>query len=460
MAGIGFKLQKMLSEDTYFGTIRAFIYAAAISSGPWLFTIISIGCLSFFSSLYLKKTEIMIFNSIIVYSYAFSLIITGIIQMVTTRYISDKFYSKESYAILPAYFSSLTLATILQTCIGILFYSFFDFPPHVSIIAILLYILISDIWIAMIFLSTLQNYRGILISFLTGAIGSMIVSVVFGRYFGFIGMLTGFTIGQAIIFLLLSRNIVSEFSFTKSITKEYLSYFSLFPQLAIIGFVYNLAIWIDKMVFWFGKPGEQIYSLLYFCPVYDTTIYIAYIMTVPTLALFIIKLETGFYRQYMDFYNAISNKYPLRIIKERKKTVVKSIYNGFQQVLKLQGLITLSGIIFADFIIDILKMDWKLIAILRISFLSSFLHVLLLFLTILVLYFDFRNLCMGIALLFLSTNALFSYISILLGFPYYGYGYLLSCLISLLVGFILFARKIDSLEYLTFMQQPVISDSE
>jgi uncharacterized membrane protein len=319
--------------------------------------------------------------------------------------------------------------------------------------------MISDIWIAMIFLSTLRNYRGILISFLSGATGSLIASIILGKYFGFAGMLTGFTIGQAIIFLLLSRNIVSEFNYTKPITKEYLSYFTLFPQLAIIGFVYNLAIWIDKMIFWYGEPGEQIFSLLYFCPVYDTTIYIAYIMTVPSLALFIIKLETGFYRHYMEFYTSISNKYPLRIIKERKKTVVKSIYHGFQQVLKLQGLITISGIIFADFIIDILKIDWKLIAILRISFLSAFLHVLLLFLTILILYFDFRNLCMGIALLFLGTNALLSYISIILGFPYYGYGYLFSCLISLITGFILFAKKIDSLEYLTFMQQPVISDS-
>ncbi len=460
MAGIGFKLQKMLTDDTGFGTISAYLYAATISSGPWLFTIVSIGCLGIFSSMYLSLQENLIFKSLIVYSYAFSLIITGTIQMVTTRFVSDRFFDKDDDAVLPTYITAVVLTTVIQTAIGTIFYSFFDFEMRLKVLAVLLYTVISDIWIAMIFLTTLQNYKGILNSFLLGATGSLLGGAVLGKFFAFYGMLTGFIAGQSMILLFLTRNIVCEFKCIKSVSREYIHYFARFPQLAIIGFSYNLAIWIDKLLFWFGEPGEKIANLLYFCPVYDTTIYFAYILIVPSLALFIIRLETSFYHHYMDFYNAISNRLPLWVIKEKKQEVINSIYTSLQQVLRLQGLITLFAILFAYQIIDLLNMQIKLVAIFRISTLGVFLHVLLLFLTIIVLYFDFRNLCMFIALQFLFTNATFTYITIQLGFQFYGYGYMLSCLFTLIIGFILFTKKINNLEYLTFMQQPVISASE
>lgn len=458
MAGIGFKLQRMLSEDSYFSTLRAYVYAAAISSGPWLFTIVSIGGLNIVSTLYLEKAEDYIFKGMVVYSYAFSLIITGAIQLVTTRFLSDRLFSKNADAVVPSYMLALLITTITQTLVGAVFYSFFDFSPKVTILAILLYVIISNIWIAMIYLTTLRNYNGILFSFLFGALTSLLGGGFLGKYYGFIGLLAGFIIGQASIWLLLTRIILSEFRNVKSVHREYFHYYLLFPQLAIFGFTYNLAIWVDKFIFWFSKPGEKIYQFLYFCPVYDSTMYIAFIFTIPSLALFIIRMETDFYRCYKGFYRAISDKQPLHIIKERKQTMVNSLYQSIQNVLKLQGLITLLVILFAGPLIDLLHMQWKQKVILRVCSLGTFLHVLLLFLTIIILYFDFRNLCMFIAVLFLTTNIVFSFISITLGFQFYGYGYLFSCLVTLITGFILWARKIDNLEYITFMQQPVVSD--
>ena len=42
MAGIGFELRKILSKDSYTSTMRAYLYAGLISSGPWVLSIISV----------------------------------------------------------------------------------------------------------------------------------------------------------------------------------------------------------------------------------------------------------------------------------------------------------------------------------------------------------------------------------------------------------------------------------
>ena len=45
MAGIGFELRKILAKPGYLNTLRAYGYAALISSGPWVLSIVSLSFL-------------------------------------------------------------------------------------------------------------------------------------------------------------------------------------------------------------------------------------------------------------------------------------------------------------------------------------------------------------------------------------------------------------------------------
>jgi polysaccharide biosynthesis protein PelG len=45
MAGIGFELRKILAKPGYLNTFRAYGYAALISSGPWVLSIVSLALL-------------------------------------------------------------------------------------------------------------------------------------------------------------------------------------------------------------------------------------------------------------------------------------------------------------------------------------------------------------------------------------------------------------------------------
>ena len=49
MAGVGFALRRLARQDTLTSGLRAYAHAAAVSSGPWLFTILSLGGVEMFA---------------------------------------------------------------------------------------------------------------------------------------------------------------------------------------------------------------------------------------------------------------------------------------------------------------------------------------------------------------------------------------------------------------------------
>ena len=68
-------------------------------------------------------------------------------------------------------------------------------------------------------------------------------------------------------------------------------------------------------------------------------------------------------------------------------------------------------------------------------------------------YLDKRIVALFLTALFALLNFLFSLLTIHLGATWYGYGFTVSLLITVVVGFYLLDRKLDILEYETFMLQ-------
>ena len=68
-------------------------------------------------------------------------------------------------------------------------------------------------------------------------------------------------------------------------------------------------------------------------------------------------------------------------------------------------------------------------------------------------YLDKRQIVVFLCTLFLFANIALTALSLHLGANYYGYGFALSLLITVLTGMHLLSRKLDTLEYETFMLQ-------
>ena len=96
----------------------------------------------------------------------------------------------------------------------------------------------------------------------------------------------------------------------------------------------------------------------------------------------------------------------------------------------------------------------------RLGTLGAFFHVLLLFATVILSYFDCRRSTMLIYLFFLGTNILFTVISLDYGFQYYGYGYFLSALLSFALSVFVLFQHTRKLPYHAFITNNVSIQSE
>ena len=456
MAGIGFQLRKILNQETYSATIRAYLYSALISSGPWLITIVAIGIVGLSQARYLVVSESQVFRITIVYVYTFTLIFLGIFQMPLTRYLADLLFTGNTRLFLPTFIGALLLMGYAQAAFVLptaLYFSGWNlvYGLHVFIF----YMGVSFTWLAMIFLSAARNYNAIVIAFFGGLLVSVGLGTLMGRVYGVDGYIAGYTIGRVVLFLLLASRVVKEFPSDLRISFDFLRYLRRYYMLIVIGFFYNVSIWIDKMVFWFGPYGQRVDSFLYACNFYDLPMYLAYLTIVPSMAIFLIRVETSFIGYYKAFYGAIVGKRSYSVIHSFRLSMVEHIKLSFTRLLKVQGIVTFLAFLVVPYLDQFTSWALPYENILRIGVLGAFCHVLLLIVSIYLLYFDFQKETLFLIGFFMVVNGALTYLSQRLGEAYFGYGYGVACIVSLVLGLCMLFYKLRHLEYTTFVGQPI-----
>ncbi len=455
MAGIGFELKKILKRDSFFSEITAYLYAAMVSSGPWLISVMCLSILGLYRGFGESSLTNEVFRSTVVYTYAFSLIFVGIIQLVATRYLADRFYLGDDRITMTTFFTCMLLTlgvgSVFMSCV----YAFFDVSLLYKATSVLLFLIVCLIWLAMIFLSTIKDYVSIVLAFAAGAVISIGGALLMVRVLDKEGFLIGYAIGQAVTFFWLLARLLVEFEPGRLWDAGLIRYFGRFWDLAVIGVVYNLAIWIDKIVFWLAPDARMIVPYFFTHDMYEGPIFFAYLTIVPTLAIFLIKIETRFYLHYRNYYAKIMDKRSLSSILEEKRMMVAMLMESIREVFIIQGAVTVLCIAFAPELVRAANLIPLQIPLFRICLIGAFLQVSLSMGIIVLFYFDLRKKVLAVSLLFLASNWIFSYVSTRLGFAFYGYGYCYSCLLSLLFAYKLISDSIHDLEFITFAKQPL-----
>jgi len=455
MAGIGFKLRKIFDHDTYLDNLRGILFSTSIAGGPIFFSILCLILLGLFSTAFLSGQETNIFLVTVVYVFAFSLISTGLTQLLITRYLSDLIYINEVSKILPTFASVLLITAVAQFLIGLPFLFFWDATPLYKFSALILFITVGCIWQLMIFLSAVKNYRQVLIAFVIGLSISLLLALFLGKLFHLSGYLHGYTIGQIVLMFILLGRVLIEFKSPEKPTFSFVHYFKTMPHLLLIGLFYNTGIWIDKIIFWFSPQGQQIDSFLHAFQDYDSSMFFAYLTVVPSYTYFLVKVETDFYGNFRAFYQAILNKGPLHSIREEKSKIAQSMKESFFGLVKLQGTVTLVCLLFSREIADAFQLPVMGTLILDKALIAVFLQMLLLTIMIFMLYFDMKSQIVVVTGAFLFANVFLTFLTLELGYVYFGYGYLFSCLISICLGYFYLNRHLTDLEYHTFISQPI-----
>ncbi len=453
MAGIGFKLKSVFEKDTYFDTLKGVVYSTAVAGGPIFFSILCLILLGVFSAPMLTTDGSHLFLVTIVYVFCFSLISTGFSQLLVTRYLSDLLYMKKTDQVLPA-FSSVVLMTItLQFILCLPFVLSWNIDLFYKLTALMLFIVVGCIWQLMIFLSAVRSYKAVLFAFLIGLSVSFFLALFLGRKFGLTGLLHGYTVGQIILLMILMANIYIDFKSERKPNFGVLTYIRKMPLLILIGLLYNLGSWADKIVIWFGPKGEHIQDFFYAFADYDGATFVSFMTVIPSYTYFLVKVETDFYANFKAFYGFVLGKSSLGQIADQKDKIAGTVKESFVGLIKLQGTVTLVCLLFADDIGRYFNLPILGTLILEKAFIAVFLQMLLLTVMIFLMYFDIKKQLLVVAAVFFFSNVVFTVISVNLGYVYYGYGYLYACLLALIAGFLFLHRHLNNLEYCTFSQQ-------
>jgi polysaccharide biosynthesis protein PelG len=457
VAGVGFELRQAIHGDNHLSAIRGYLYAAVISAGPWLLSVLTLSLLGLISTSFLSQHATVLFAATITHTFAISLITSGLIQMVVTRYLADQLYLDKTALIAPTFVSVVVLSAGAQfVLINVLLIST-GLPLSYRLSAATLYVAVSEIWIAMIFLSAARDYVSIALSFAVGYLVSFVAAIGLGSAFGAHAYLIGFAAGQVLTLGLLVARVLTEFETTEAFNFEFVGYFRRYPALIGIGFFYSLALWVDKIAFWLSPQGMDVGTYLKVFTPYDTIFFAASLVSfVPALVLFTVHLETDFYEYYKRFYAAILEKRSLGNLREAKEGMAMSIRTSYLALLKVQsGLVLLVVTLLTPTIMQVFNVPQEHWDTFRVVVVSMSVQVFLLFTTLILQYLDLRGSVLIVSAVFLATNLGFAVPTILLGHQFYGYGFLASSIISVVTSFILLAERFKKLEYLTFMRQPL-----
>ena len=455
MAGIGFTLRRLLRDGGLAGPLRAFMYASVISAGPWIISSVALATLATIGPRFGRADDYPVFLGLVSYVYCFSLIGVGVFHKVVSRYLADRLFEGR-----PEYFSSTFAATMSallggQAIAAGVYLHFLQLEPAVELAVLLLHLAVNGTWLAMIFLSAAKDFRTIILAFLLGGTVCVFGAILGGMWLGLAGQVAGYGAGFLLAFTLLVLRVKVEFGLPRIRPDGLLGYYKTFWPLFVAGFAYNLGIWADKILFWWHPAtGETIVTALRVSPVYDNATFLAYATIVPALAMFLLRIETDFYDTYRGYFAAIAAHARLDEIRRVRGQMVDALRRDLGMLLKVQAPITLTAVLFAPEIFQALGLNWASIFVFRYAALGGVFHVMHLMVMILLLYLEYRIEAMLLALTFLGSNLLLTWLIFPLGAPYYGMGYLLSCGLTLIVGVHMLVRAVRDLEFHVFMKLP------
>ena len=455
MAGIGFELKKILKKGRLTSLILAVGYSTALSSGPWIISILAIIVSAFLIYPFVKeKNIIMQFHISITYTIALSLIISSPFQLLFTRYVADRHFEKKFEKILSNFLGVISLSMIIGLVFSSLIASLFkDTDPLYKISFVSTITILSGFWIATTLLTSFKSYRYIFFSFILGY-GIVLGLIPLMSKYSISGLMISFFLGQSAIFLMLLGRIIYEHPSNRGIEFEFLNKRYTYPSLALIGLFYNAGIWIDKFIFWFSPlTGKQVLGPLRASVVYDIPIFLAYLAIAPGMGIFFLKLEGEFAESYEKYYRAVTGRDSLFKIYTMAMEMITSARTIILDVLRVQGIASIAIFLFEKSLFGIFKLSLLYIPLFNVLLTGTFVQLVLLSVLGLLFYYDLRAYALCVSFVFFVLNATLSYISVHLGPYFYGYGYTISLIFSSIIGIALLRRFLHEIHYRTYMLQ-------
>ncbi|WP_169082084.1 exopolysaccharide Pel transporter PelG [Paenibacillus sp. PL91] len=458
MAGIGFELRKLFNGQGLMNNAIAYAYSSLTTIGPMMlcmFMVVGMQWLMTLSGVPFLEKEL--FLTTIVYCFIFSVLITGGLSMVLTRFIADMMYLKKYEHLLSSYYGSIAVCLPFGALTAWLFLRGMPVGFGYKIVTYLLFSELIIIWLQTVHLSALKDYKRIVRSFLIGVVCATIgawLLLSFTPYDSAASVLSAIVAGFFIVILLSARHFEQFFPPKQSrIYWSFLSYLGKYPSLFFIGTFFYAGVYIHSFIYWLGPGHFRVAEHYIISPFFDLPVFYAYLTVIPTLVTFVVSVETSFYEKFRAYYNKILNGGTLTDITIAKKEMQGTLVQEISFIMEVQLLFTVVSLALGIKILPAIGLTMEQFYAFTILVLGYYLFITSFIVMLMMLYFDDRKGVLIISGLFVVLNATFTFWTMHAG--YHGLGLFLAALLTLAMSLgrlMLYVRNID---YYTFCSQPI-----
>jgi len=443
VAGIGWKLERLLDRGSLGSALGAYLTGVAVTSGPWLLTtLVLVAMRASAASAGLEGVDDV--QVVITIVYATVLVLSAPIDIVLSRYASDRMYERKPERIAAPLRRTLGAALAGFAASGAVLATLLGFPDLAAGTAILT-VIVGGQWLLLSAAGGLSAPRVILVGFAAGAPASIIGSLALARTdLGAAGHLYGFAAGQAITLVLLLLGTLRALPREEDESARIAPAFRTYWLLAAAATALHAGIWIDKVVMWalHGAAAASTYAAL---------AALAWLTVVPACGYLFVQVETRFYRRFRSYYGAIENGAALDELETAAMQLERDAVRILAATFALQAGVTLLALLVAGRALDALgfvAMGGTAVALM----IGAMLQIVSLCATLLLHYFDLRREGMAAAAALLVGNGVFTWA--LDGIAPAGTGYALACGLSSVLAIVLLRRRMATLLRDTFQSQP------
>ncbi len=455
MAGIGFELRRILKKDTFGSWAHAYAFGALIVLGPFLCSVASLGAIAWVTRGTVPVGLRNIFTGATVTVFGSSLVVTGAVQVVLTRWLADLVY-RGAYADVPRCLPPalvLTAASLMALALPGL-----PLLPLAATIKVLLFTLLLTVgclWTVVVFVTACEGHRTVVVVFLGGSLVAAVAALALVPRFGLTGLVAGYAAGEFAILFFLTRHLLREFGFPTTWDWSLLGYFRRYPSLVAIGILQNLGVWIDKFVFW-ASPLAQHAGGFSTAPKYDSATFLGFLTCLPAMTHFFVRIEADFSQHFHDYFDEIFFRRSFERIGTAAGALREGVITALVDICKVQSVLSFLCVVFAGDLLRLFGLPLSEVGMFRFAVTGSLFLSFMLFSNVIMLYLDRRREVLAVGLVQTALNLVLTRASLHAGYAWYGAGFATACLVGMLVSLLFLTDQLFNLEYRTFSSIEIV----
>jgi uncharacterized membrane protein len=453
MSGLNAKIEGMTRQRALSGIVVAYVYAALVVAGPWIFTMLGIVGLSS-SGCSGVCDQLPLFRSVVIYNSMFSLVVTSPVAFFAGRFIADQLYAGRTQSVFAVFAASLAGFSLICLTAVLPFYFFAaTLSGPAQFAAVQNAFLIGVSWLLIPFLGVIRAYVGMLVAFGLGALSMFVFGSLLSDPSATV-LLNSFNVSFALIDAILIGTLVRQFgTHIEMMNRALLTARPFKWELPAAGLAYALGIWADKIIMWYGVPSGTltVAGVLRTMPSYDTAVFWAQLASIPVIAVAFVHVETQLSRLFGRLYGRMDRHASLRELAAAVQKVRICVISSIAILFVALAIVATMTVLISFVFMSELGLRPTYMSILRISLLGMTFHASAMFCFVFLLYFDLRRPALLIVLSYAILNTILTLMFLSMGQVFYGYGSMIAAAQTFVLAFAVLLRELPWLHYHAFI---------